>query len=398
MARADEGEGGEGQVRSVWKDHNLHVIFGVTLMGIMGTTSITPAFPKIVQELGISSGQVYLLITVYSIPGILLTAIDGALSDRFGRRKILVPSLMLFGIAGGACALVQDFGLLLALRTLQGVGAAGLGALNNTIIGDIYMGRERTAALGYNSSVLSIATASYPVIGGALATFGWFYPFALPLLAIPVGFLVLFSLRNPEPDNMETLKEYAGSVFESIKDWQVLGLFTGSLVTFIILFGPLITYLPMLMDESFGASSLLIGLVLASLSLITALTSTQLGWLTSYFSEKILIRMSFVLYAAALILIAFIPSVWLLFVPMAIFGVAQSLNLPNVFSLINKAAPDEEHRGAFIALNSTVLRLGQTLGPVLMAAAVVPLGVGGAYFAGAALAGAMFFVAFALIR
>lgn len=119
MARADEGEGGEGQVRSVWKDHNLHVIFGVTLMGIMGTTSITPAFPKIVQELGISSGQVYLLITVYSIPGILLTAIDGALSDRFGRRKILVPSLMLFGIAGGACALVQDFGLLLALRTLE---------------------------------------------------------------------------------------------------------------------------------------------------------------------------------------------------------------------------------------------------------------------------------------
>lgn len=166
MARAEEGEGGEGQVRSVWKDHNLHVIFGVTLMGIMGTTSVTPAFPKIAQELGVSTGQVFLLITVYTILGILLTAIDGTLSDRYGRRKILVPSLMLFGLAGGACAFVQDFGLLLALRVLQGVGAAGLGALNNAIIGDIYMGRERTAALGYNSSVLSIGTASWMIVTG----------------------------------------------------------------------------------------------------------------------------------------------------------------------------------------------------------------------------------------
>ncbi len=57
-----------------------------------------------------------------------------------------------------------------------------------------------------------------------------------------------------------------------------------------------------------------------------------------------------------------------------------------------------ENRGAFISINSTVLRLGQTLGPVLMSAAAIPIGLAGAYFAGAALAAAMFLVAFALIR
>ena len=97
----------------------------------------------------------------------------------YGRRKVLVPSLFLFGIASVACALATDFGLLLVLQTLQGVGAAALGAINVTMIGDLYSGQRRTEALGYNSSVLSVGTASYPAIGGALALLGWRYPFAL---------------------------------------------------------------------------------------------------------------------------------------------------------------------------------------------------------------------------
>jgi sugar phosphate permease len=103
-----------------------------------------------------------------------------------------------------------------------------------------------------------------------------------------------------------------------------------------------------------------------------------------------------VLYAVALTLIPLVSNVWLLLVPTVIFGVAQSLNLPPAFSLLNEAAPDE-NRGAFISINSTILRLGQTLGPVLMSAAI-PVGLTGAYFAGAALAAAMFLVALILIR
>jgi MFS family permease len=396
MREKKRGERGDGS-RPVWKDHNLHVIWGVTLMAVLGSSSVSPAFPKVVAELGVSPGQVGLLITVFTLPGVFLTPVAGVLSDKFGRKTVLIPSLLLFGVAGGACALARDFELLLGLRVLQGVGAAALGATNVTLIGDLFAGRERTAALGYNSSVLSTGTASYPAIGGALATFGWYYPFALPLLAIPIAFLVLFSLHNPEPHNEQGLKEYARSIWSAVKDRTVAGLFAGSLVTFILLFGPLIVYLPILMDQAFGVSPLVIGVVVASTSLTTALTSTQIGTLTSRFSEKTLVRASFVLYAAALAVVAFVPYWWLLFVPTVIFGVAQSLNLPNVFSLLNEAAPDE-NRGAFLALNSTILRLGQTLGPVLMAVIAAPLGLAGAYLVAGALAAAMFVLALALIR
>jgi MFS transporter, ACDE family, multidrug resistance protein len=90
------------------------------LMAMLGTSSVTPAFPQIQGEFGISSAQVRLLITVFTLPGILLTPVAGVLSDRYGRRKVLVPSLYLFGVAGVACALAMDFGLLLVLRILRG--------------------------------------------------------------------------------------------------------------------------------------------------------------------------------------------------------------------------------------------------------------------------------------
>ncbi len=92
----------EGKATEVYKDHNLHIVFAVTLMAVLGTSSVTPAFPEVAQELGVSRGQVGLLITVFTLPGVFLTPVLGALSDRFGRRKILIPSLLLFGIAGGA--------------------------------------------------------------------------------------------------------------------------------------------------------------------------------------------------------------------------------------------------------------------------------------------------------
>lgn len=67
MAAAREKEGGErgDGSRPVWKDHNLHVIWGVTLMAVLGSSSVSPAFPKVVAELGVSSGQVGSLIRVF---------------------------------------------------------------------------------------------------------------------------------------------------------------------------------------------------------------------------------------------------------------------------------------------------------------------------------------------
>ncbi len=370
-------------------DTNLQVIFGVTLMAVLGVSSITPAFPVIVKDLKISPQSIGMLITVFTLPGIFLTPVLGALADRFGRKRILIPSMMVFGIAGGACALARDFQVLLILRFFQGVGAASLGSLNVTIIGDLYSGNERTAAMGYNASVLSVGTASYPAIGGVLATLGWHYPFLLPLAAVPLGILVLFSLKSPEPKNEQGLKQYLNRAWKSLKRTQVVVLLIAISITFIILYGSYLTYFPFLLSHKFKASPLVIGIIMSVMSFATAITSSQLGKLARTFPKKNLIKAAYIIYGAALVIFPFVPKLWLLVIPAVVFGIAHGMNIPSIQTCLAELAP-MEYRAAFMSVNGMVLRVGQTLGPVFMGLIFVVWGIKGAFFAGAGFSAAAF--------
>ena len=381
--------------RKIYLDTNLQIIFGITLTYIMGVAIITPAFPKIVKELNISAKDVGLLIAVFSFPGILVTPLLGVIADRWGRKRIIIPSLMLFGIAGGLCFFVRDFKLLLILRLIQGIGAAPLGSLTVTIIGDLYSRKELVAAMGYNSSVRSIGSASYPAIGGALAMMGWYYPFILPVIAVPIGFLVLFNLKTPEPENEVHIREHLNIVWKKLRNRQVVGLLVIGIIIFVMLFGSYMTCFPLLLGNSFGLSSLIIGLIMAGVSLIAAFTSSQLGKIIKLFSKKNILKMSFILYALALSIIPLISQPWLFLIPVIIFGIAHGMNIPVIQALLAEAAP-LKYRATFMSVSGMTFRVGQTLGPLLMGVVISVWGIGGAFYAGAGLSIVMFLIIFRL--
>jgi len=351
-------------------------------MAVLGVASITPAFPQVIKQFGITGGEVGLLITVFTLPGVFLAPVTGIIADRFGRKTVLVPSLLLFAAAGFACVFVRDFHLLLVMRSLQGVGGASLGSMNTTIIGDLFSGRRRAEAMGLNASVLSIAAVVYPSMGGAFAVFGWYYPFAIPVLGLPIGLLALAFLKSPEPISRQNLKDYLCSTLVYMKNIRVVGLFLAGIVTVVILYGAYLTYFSLLLDMSFGASSLVIGILFSVAPLSTAVVSSQFGKIISRMSLETIIKFTFVIYAIALVLMPLMPNLWWMPVPLIIFGIAHGANVPGIHTALAGMAP-LENRAAFMSLNSMVLRIGQTIAPLLMALLYVHNGLDATFFGAA---------------
>jgi len=364
---------------SLLRDVNLYVIFGITLTSIMGVSSIAPALPSIARSLDVSADQIGLLITFFTIPGIIFTPILGILADRYGRRRILIPSLFLFGIAGTACAFSDTFEQLLTFRFLQGLGSASLGVINLTLLGDLYNEKDRVTALGYNGGVLSVGTAIYPAIGGALAIVGWNYPFYLTLFAIPVGIFAAVTLKKVTLDRSLNLGNYFNQILIAVKSRFVIGLFISMFLTFFMLYGAYITFFTILLDERFALSALSIGLLLSSSSLITAVTSSQLGKLAQRFTEKNLILTASILYGIFFVSIPSISNVWMFLLPVSIFGVAQGINIPSILNLITGYAA-KEYRAAFLSINWMIMRVGQALGPYLLGIVYLYYGINGTFY------------------
>ena len=381
-SKEDEGPPSEA---SLYRDPNLQIVFGVALIAVLRSDSISPAFPAIARQLGVSSQSVGLLITAFALPSVILTPVLGVLADRWGRKRVLVPSLLLFGLAGGACALARDFNILLALHLIQGIGAASLSMLNITLIADLFRGKELTTAMGYNASVRSMGSTIYPLISGALATLAWFYPFALALLAIPVALLVLLRLENPEPDGQQRLGAYLQQMAQSLKTREVFALFSAGAIVFMIMFGAYLAYFPFLMEAKFGTAAMGIGLFISARALINAAIASQLGRMANRWAVSSLLKVSFLLYALFFVLAPFAASLWVIGLLTLLLGTAEGLYWPSSQVILGRLAP-MQHRAGFMASNDMVLKIGQTTGPLIMGAAFVAGGVSGAFLLAALLA------------
>ncbi len=347
------------------KDRRLYVIFSITLIGVMGVASLTPALPRISQALDLNKSEIALLISAFTFPGIFLTPVAGVFADRLGRKTVLIPALFIFGLAGFSIFFVKNFHLIILFRVIQGIGAAPLGSINITLVGDFFRGKDRPAAMGYNASVLSLSTASYPLIGGALAGIAWYYPFILPLLAIPVGLFVIFGIREPEFEKVSDFRQYIKAISTSIGKKEVIGIFLLGILTFLILYGAFLTYIPFLVSQKFDLSPPRIGILLSISSLATAIIATQVGKLTNRFGSLFLLKTAFALYLIVSLLIPYVNNLYLFLIPILIFGAAQALNMPSLQTSLANLAPDNQ-RGAFMSLNGMVLRIGQTLGPLVI--------------------------------
>jgi EmrB/QacA subfamily drug resistance transporter len=164
----------------------LQVIFGIILCMLLAAidqTVVIPAVPAIGADL---HGFAHLswVVTAYLLTSTATTPLYGRLSDQFGRKTTLIPSIILFVVASCLCAISQTLPELVAARALQGIGGGGLFAISQAAIADVVSPRERGKYQGWLAGTWGVASTAGPVVGGWVTdhlTWRWIFWFNLPL-------------------------------------------------------------------------------------------------------------------------------------------------------------------------------------------------------------------------
>ncbi|MFH5801457.1 MFS transporter [Haladaptatus sp. CMAA 1911] len=338
------------------------IIFASTLVAVMGVSLISPALPAVQDAWNISEAQASLLLSAFTLPGVFLTIPMGVLADRIGRKKILIPSLVVFGLCGAGVVMFSDFETILVLRAVQGAASSAIATLTVTLIGDLYTGEKRRTLIGMNAAILAVGAAGYPLLGGALATISWTAPFICFLLGIVValpGTVYLDEPSNSGDGASTSIREFVtGST--PMKPYLVL--YTAIFGIFLILYGAQLTVVPFILANSYGYSSGVIGLLLGLPAVMMGLTAMQGERLLRSVSSFQSIALGFTSYGIGLVLVSVADSVYMVAGALLLFGLGQGLAEPITDTALNELAPDE-FRGSIMSIRTSVLRLGTTVGP-----------------------------------
>ncbi|WP_435157590.1 MFS transporter [Haladaptatus sp. DFWS20] len=373
---------------SPWRSPTIQIVLATTLLAPLGVPLISPTLPAFRDAFGITDAQASLLISTYFLVGIVLSPFIGMLADRIGRRTVLIASLVVFSLSGGAIAFVPSYEVVLALRLIGGTAAAGIFITTVTLIGDSFEGTQRNRVLGMNNAVLSAGAALFPIVGGALATVSWNVPYFVYLAGLPLSLYAVRHLEEPKHVRDSQGIAYLRRAVRVLSGTDALVLYGAACMTELLLFGAVVTILPFLLAGDFGMSALSIGIVLAFSEVASVVVSAKNGWFARYLSNYGLIAVGFACYAIGLFGAWLAPTPATITLAMVVFGVGLGLSMPAVDAAISDLVSAGLRGGALSLRNSTTF-LGRAAGPVLFASIAATTGYYPLFVASAVVASAV---------
>lgn len=351
----------------------------VPLIMTLGNSMLIPILPLLEKEIDISSIQSSLIITVYSIVAIFFIPIAGFLSDRFGRKKVIVPALILTGIGGLIAALASwkidnPYGLILTGRILQGIGASGAMPIVLPLVGDIFHHNEEeaSATLGVIETSNTVGKVLSPILGSLLAAVVWFLPFvSIPIFSAISLLLIVFLIKTDETESEDPLHfpEYWSlikDVFRNHKRWLIAVFIIGAILMF-ILFGFLF-YLSNILEDKFHFKGIKKGLLLAIPLLALAISSYVAG---KKIKDNLVVMkwvtfIGIILMGSSVAVISFMEHFIYLLIIFLICGIGIGIALPSLDALITESI-DKTIRGAITSIYSAMRFTGVAAGPPVIA-------------------------------
>ncbi|QSG07258.1 MFS transporter [Halapricum desulfuricans] len=366
----------------------LAVILASATLTVMAGAIIGPVVRQIQLGVGVSESLAGLIITTHGALIVVVSPIAGTIIDRVGPRRPYVFGLFLYGIGGGAGVFVDSFGPLLLSRVVLGVGVAFVYTGITVLLYTLYEGQRMDRALGLRSSANSAGAAVWPLVGGALGTLSWQAPFAVYLVAIPLGLAAIAAIPEtghggrPGDDRsrLERLQAFFG-VFRRVPAIPAVYLlyFGANLLLYAI-----VVFYPQLLAELGVTSTGLVGLYLAVNGAAGGVSAVLYDRLLGALDRHALVLGAFALWIGGLGAAAVVSTRLTAFVPVVMFGLGLGLVFPSSFAWIEALAPPDR-QGSLSSYIASAGYLGQFAAPVVFGAVLSVAGLR-SVFAAAALA------------
>jgi DHA1 family bicyclomycin/chloramphenicol resistance-like MFS transporter len=328
-----------------------------------------PGLPSIARAVGAPPGMLQWTLSAYVLASGAGQLVWGPLSDRFGRRPIVLAGLALFALSAFACSIAHDAGTLIALRFVQGLGSSAGSVCAFAIVTDLALpAAEATRRQAVISSISNVGPLAAPVVGvWILAALGWRALYAIPAL---VGALVLVAVVVLVP---ETAPKTAATTLERYRRVFALPRTLGLAAMVFAFFAG---YFAMISGSSFAlVAQLGIGTPLFAAAFATEAASALLGsFVASRLARRVdaerLLRAALALavVAAACNALAGIgfPAAWSFVASMSLYAFAFGVALPSAFALaLADAEPDA---GVASGVLGAAISLGGAAGSALSGA------------------------------
>ena len=300
------------------KARALSIVYASSIALMMGVNFLQPALPALTQPFNISDAQLSWIMTLFTAPAIVLSPIFGIVADLHGRRLLLGLGLITFGVFGTAMAFAPNFGWLLALRALQGVGFSAVIPLTIVLIGDLLEGDNEIGGQGLKVFLDRIGYFIFPPLGGVLAAIAWFWPFLCYALAIPLGLIALIWMPETKGKTSDKTTAYIADILRLTRHPRLVIAFSAGFLRFFLDYG-FLTYFPLFLVRTQNVSTATAGLLYIFFSVGAMITSSQAGRIAAGRDKANILFLSFVVSGAAVSAVPFIHGVWL--VGGALFGI-----------------------------------------------------------------------------
>ncbi len=367
----------------------------------MGFGIVLPLLPFYADRFGASGTQVGLLITVYSMAQLFLAPLWGRLSDRVGRRPILILGLIGSAASYVVFAYAGSLAVLFISRIMAGMGGATV-PVAQAYIADITPPERRAGNMGLIGAAFGLGFIFGPALGGLLAPISVEAPgLAAAALCFGNGALAFFllpeSLPTEERDrrSVEHPPLRPGDFITALRDPATARILLLSFL-FTVAFAAMQPTFPLFGAARFGLGERQMGYLFAFLGLVSAtMQGGLIRRLVPVLGEVRLIRLSGLPFIAGLLSIAYAPDIPVLLVGLALLAVGFGGTLPSIVSLLSRVAP-AQLQGSVLGIGQSVGSLARIIGPFLAGVVYDLKGIAWPYIGGAWVAAAAFWVALTL--